>query len=91
MRTASSSYIGNDFNGISAYTESSAFESHIVSLILNIDELYAVESVPFNFIADLEANHSIDVLLRSAKSIDTRDCGNNDDVATEFRRELVAE
>ena len=29
----------NDFNGISAYTESSALEGHIVSLILNIDEL----------------------------------------------------
>ena len=71
----------NDFNGITAYTESSTLEGHIVSLILNIDKL-TQKCVPFDFIANLEADHSIDVLLRSAKTIDTRDSCNDNDVAT---------
>ena len=71
----------NDFNGISADSKCPALEGHIVSLILNIYEL-TQKCVPFDFIANLEADHSIDVLLRSAKTIDTRDCGNDNDVAT---------
>ena len=70
----------NDLDGISTYSEGAALKGHIVSLILHINKL-AQQRITFYLIAHLKANHPVDIFLRRTKTIDARDCGNNNHIA----------
>ena len=54
----------DDFHGISANPESSAFECHVVAFVLHINKL-AKQSIALYFIPNFEANHSVYIFLRS--------------------------
>ena len=70
----------NNFDSVSADSKGSAFKGHIVALILDIDEA-TQELIALNRFTNAQANHAIDILLWSTKSIDTGDGSNNNYIA----------
>src|SRR6187455_1252301 len=66
-----------DFNNIATHTKSPTMEIHIVTLVLNVDQL-PEQRIAFDLGILLGKKNQIKIRLRRTETVNTRDAGNND-------------
>ena len=74
-----------DLEGVAPDPEGAAGEGEVVAGVLDLHEP-AQHAVAVHLLADLEAQHPVDVLLRGAEAVDAGDRRDHDDVATGEQR-----
>ena len=71
---------GEDVDGVALDAERAADRVHVVADVLPLDER-AQQLLAGDLVADLEPDHSVQVLLRRAQAVDAGDARDDDDVA----------
>ena len=89
MRSANSSYDGNDLDGVAADAELAAPELVVVALVLDVDQL-AEDLVALDPLPRFERQHHPVVRLGRAEAVDARHARDDDDVAP-LKSDRVAE
>src|SRR5665811_348042 len=77
--------IRDSLDGVTAHPERAAGAGHVVAHVLDVDQL-AEQCVASVLLADTQPHRSLDVLLRSAESVDGRHARDDDDVAPSEQR-----
>ncbi len=71
---------GEHLHRVTAHPERASGERQVVARVLDIDQP-AQQRVALDFLADAQADHPVDVLLRSAKAVDAAHGRHDDDIA----------
>ena len=74
-----------DFDGVAAHAKIAALEGDVIAFVLQTDQPFQ-KLFPGNLLPDPERNHERFVVLAAANAVNTRNAGNDDDIAPAEQR-----